>query len=296
MNHEDFFKIKDGWNLEIENLKEEQLVHYGSNLLCGNGYLGYRGTLEEWGKDQYQACIVSDTYDKADGKWKELSNSPNALITEVMIAGKKFGDYPGQDLMNTELDFNYKYGFFKRISESKKDNEARIISERFASYDNLHLIANNYQLKNIEEKEVELKLGINGDVWDLNGTHLENFRGEYDSNKNIIYLKANTVESKITLVTALSFKFKKGEIKINLLTGSKRVGYWNIKVAAQLARGEEMPQRVYLPTHFVMTEETAKELKEKGFNVDRELKSWVTPDRALELFDNFRAELGPENN
>ena len=58
MNHEDFFKIKDDWNLQIESLDEEQLVHYGSNLLCGNGYLGYRGTLEEWGKEQYQACVI----------------------------------------------------------------------------------------------------------------------------------------------------------------------------------------------------------------------------------------------
>ena len=213
MNHEDFFEIKDDWNLQIKSLKEDQLVHYGSNLLCGNGYLGYRGTLEEWGKEEYQACVITDTYDMADGKWRELSNSPNALTAEVMVAGEKVGDYPAEDQMTTELDFNFKYGLFKRISKSKADNNYEIVSERFASYDNLHLIANNYQLNNLGRKEVELKLGINGDVWDLNGTHLENFSGEYDSNENILYLKANTVESKITLVTALSFKFKKGEIK-----------------------------------------------------------------------------------
>ncbi|MFN2340213.1 MAG: glycosyl hydrolase family 65 protein [Halanaerobium sp.] len=213
MNHQDFFKIKDEWNLQIENLKEEQLVHYGSNLLCGNGYLGYRGTLEEWGKDEYQACIVTDTYDMADGKWRELSNAPNALTTEVKLDGEKIGDYPAQTKITTELDFNYKYGIFKRTSHLKNESDFEIVSERFASYDNLHLIANNYQLNNVEQNQVELKLGIDGDLWDLNGSHLENFSGEYDSNKNILYLKANTGESKITLVTALSFKFKKGKIK-----------------------------------------------------------------------------------
>ena len=213
MNHEDFFKIKDDWNLQIKSLKEEQLVHYGSNLLCGNGYLGYRGTLEEWGKKQYQACIITDTYDMADGKWRELSNSPNALTTELMVEEEKIGDYPGQLKMNTELDFNFKYGVFKRRSESKIDSDIEIISERFASYDNLHLIANNYKIKNLGEKDAELKIGINGDVWDLNGSHLENFSSEYDSNKNILYLKANTGESKTTLVTALSFKFKEAKVK-----------------------------------------------------------------------------------
>ncbi|RQD78113.1 MAG: hypothetical protein D5S01_01820, partial [Halanaerobium sp. MSAO_Bac5] len=73
MAEQSLFKLKDGWNLEIPEIDENQIVNYGSNLLCGNGYLAYRGTLEEWGKDQYKACIVSDTYDMADGKWRELS-------------------------------------------------------------------------------------------------------------------------------------------------------------------------------------------------------------------------------
>jgi kojibiose phosphorylase len=213
LNHEDFFKVKDGWNLEIESLKEEQFVHYGSNLLCGNGYLGYRGTLDEWDKERYQACVITDTYDLADGKWKELSNSPNALAAELKVDGQRFGDYPEQNQMTTELNFNYKYGIFRRKSNSKTDNNLEIVSERFASYDNLHLIANNYQISKIGKNKIELKLGINGDVWDLNGPHLENFKGKYDSQNNILYLKANTVESKIPLVTALSFKFIKGKIK-----------------------------------------------------------------------------------
>ncbi|PUU89890.1 MAG: glycoside hydrolase family protein, partial [Halanaerobium sp.] len=179
MDYQDFFKIKDDWNIKIEELKDEQLVHYGSNLLCGNGYLGYRGTLEEWGKDEYQACVITDTYDMADGKWRELSNSPNALFTEVKIGGEKLGDYPDEDLMTTELDFDYKYGVFKRNSRAK-NSTAEIVSERFASYDNLHLIANKYQLNNLEENKVEIRLGIKGDIWDLNGSHLENFSGEYD--------------------------------------------------------------------------------------------------------------------
>lgn len=87
---------------------------------------------------------------------------------------------------------------------------------------------------------------------------------------------------------------KRGDILIDLLTGSTRVGYWNVKVAAELARGKKFDQKVYLPTHFVMNEETAASLKEKGYNVDKELHSWVTPDGALELFYGYREELGPQ--
>lgn len=238
MNYQDFFEIKDDWNLQIKSLKEEQLVHYGSNLLCGNGYLGYRGTLEEWGKEQYQACVITDTYDMADGKWRELSNSPNALTTEVVFGGEKIGDYPEQNRMKTELNFNFKYGVFERISKFQKNKDIKILSERFASYDNLHLIANNYQLKNIEDDVIELKLGINGDVWDLNGSHLENFSGEYDANKNILYLKAETGESKITLVTALSFKFKKGKMKNIKVENEKKSIYLLIDLEAEAEKIE----------------------------------------------------------
>ncbi|TDQ00006.1 kojibiose phosphorylase [Halanaerobium saccharolyticum] len=229
MDYQDFFKIKDDWNIKIEELKDEQLVHYGSNLLCGNGYLGYRGTLEEWGKDEYQACVITDTYDMADGKWRELSNSPNALFTEVKIGGEKLGDYPDEDLMTTELDFDYKYGVFKRNSRAK-NSTAEIVSERFASYDNLHLIANKYQLNNLEENKVEIRLGIKGDIWDLNGSHLENFSGEYDSEKNILYLKANTVEKNIDLITALSFDFKKGDIESLKVENEEKSIYLLLKI------------------------------------------------------------------
>ncbi|AYO29207.1 sugar ABC transporter substrate-binding protein [Biomaibacter acetigenes] len=88
-----------------------------------------------------------------------------------------------------------------------------------------------------------------------------------------------------------SEKIKNGEIVADLLTGAKRVGYWNIKVATQLAKGEKMENKVYLPTHFVMQEETAKKMKEAGI---LEGKSVVTPNEAIRLFDAYQEELGPK--
>lgn len=215
MSENELFKAVDGWNLEINNFQEEQIVNYGSNLLCGNGYLGYRGTLEEWDKEQYKACIVSDTYDMADGKWRELVNAPDGLYTELKIDGEKIGHYPGEADAETKLAFDYKNGVFKRNTLIKNNkNTIEINSERFASYKNVHLIASRWELNNLAEvDQLELKLGIDGDVWNLNGEHLENFKGEYDSEKQIIYLESNTVERKIDLVTALSFKLEKAEIE-----------------------------------------------------------------------------------
>ncbi|MCC3145547.1 glycoside hydrolase family 65 protein [Halanaerobium sp. Z-7514] len=208
MAEQSLFKLKDGWNLEIPEIDENQIVNYGSNLLCGNGYLAYRGTLEEWGKDQYKACIVSDTYDMADGKWRELSNAPDGLYSRISIDGQDFAHDPGSLDLKTELNFNYRYGIFERQTQSnREERNYQILSARFASYDNLHLIANQYTVSGTEKAEVlKFKIGIDGDVWDLNGTHLKNFSSDYDSEKNILYIKAETVEEEIEVVTALSFK------------------------------------------------------------------------------------------
>ena len=100
------FEVIDGWNLKINNFDKEQIVNYGSNLLCGNGYLGYRGTLEEWNKEQYKACIVSDTYDMADEKWRELTNTPDGLFTQIYIDKRKIGHYPGSKYADTKLGFD----------------------------------------------------------------------------------------------------------------------------------------------------------------------------------------------
>jgi len=210
LSKKQLFDVIDGWNLKISNFDNQQIVNYGSNLLCGNGYLGYRGTLEEWNKDQYKAAVISDTYDMADGKWRELSNAPDGLYTEVKADGDEIGHYPGRKNAETQLFFNYKYGIFKRETLMTEEAGAgiKIDSQRFASYKNLHLIANKFKITNLDKaNNLKVKLGFDADLWNLNGEHLQDFEADYDSDSNIIYIRAYTVENKIELAAALSFRF-----------------------------------------------------------------------------------------
>jgi len=82
-----------------------------------------------------------------------------------------------------------------------------------------------------------------------------------------------------------------GEFYLDLLTGSKRVGYWNVKIGAKLAAGEKAPSSIlYLPSHFVMTDEVAAQVKEWGL---AEGISILSPQEAIEMADNYQADLGP---
>jgi trehalose/maltose hydrolase-like predicted phosphorylase len=77
----------DGWAIFEEEFVPDQLVTTGSNYMIGNGYLGYRGTFADDRRDQYVGCVLSDTYDNADGRWKELVTVPNGLYTELTVDG-----------------------------------------------------------------------------------------------------------------------------------------------------------------------------------------------------------------
>jgi len=84
---------------------------------------------------------------------------------------------------------------------------------------------------------------------------------------------------------------QKGEIVADLLTGSARVGYWNVAVGAMLARGVKVPQKVYLPTHFVMNPDTAQLLKDRGMDLSK--VDWVKPENGMKIFYRAGEELGP---
>jgi len=78
-----------------------------------------------------------------------------------------------------------------------------------------------------------------------------------------------------------------GEIVCDVLTGLKRIGAWNAKVGAALARGAELDEIVYLPPYYVMEEETHNMVIERGFKEDI---PWVTPEEAIKIADSAYVE------
>ncbi|MFC4597279.1 sugar ABC transporter substrate-binding protein [Cohnella hongkongensis] len=80
-----------------------------------------------------------------------------------------------------------------------------------------------------------------------------------------------------------------GEMLVDVLTGAERVGYWNVAAAARIAKGSEMPIDLFMPTYFVMSDETAAMLKDKGLEIE-----YITPEKAVEVGKDYSNELGPD--
>jgi ribose transport system substrate-binding protein len=82
--------------------------------------------------------------------------------------------------------------------------------------------------------------------------------------------------------------FASGSMVIDVLTGAYRVGYWNIAVAARLAKGETFPKDLYMPTYLVTTDATAAELEKGGLKIKH-----ITPEKAKEIAGDYANEFGP---
>lgn len=70
-----------------------------------------------------------------------------------------------------------------------------------------------------------------------------------------------------------------------VLTGAKRVGYWNVKMAVKLANGEELEHKNYLKSHLIMKDD----LKEKveGWGIGYDGMSIITPETGITMFDDM---------
>ena len=77
------------WIIRESGFDPERIAHHGNKFMIGNGVLGYRGTLEEFGKKELTATIVAGLYDQVGGKWREPVNAPNGLDTKVYWNGTR---------------------------------------------------------------------------------------------------------------------------------------------------------------------------------------------------------------
>ncbi|TVQ24310.1 MAG: glycoside hydrolase family 65 protein [Spirochaetaceae bacterium] len=206
MQLRDNLATESGWDIIEQRFETGQLVTNGSNFMTGNGYLGYRGTFPEWRKAEYVGCVVSDTYDNADGKWTELCTVPNGLFAEAELVDIVSDRSPVSlfegNTFSYERSLNVRYGVQRRSVEWGRGNEIEVSirDARFASYTDLHLLCQTYSLYAHSDMKVRFTAGIDGDIWSLNGEHFSDREcGEQDGS---LYFDCVTQEKGVPLTVA----------------------------------------------------------------------------------------------
>ena len=87
---------------------------HGSKYLIGNGFMGYRGTMEEYSAKELVAVNLAGLFDKNGDSWRESVNAPNPLFTRVYV-GDKYLDMLYSNVSFHKQSLDIKKGFhFKR--------------------------------------------------------------------------------------------------------------------------------------------------------------------------------------
>src|SRR5579863_10324588 len=81
--------MKDLWSISTAEHTDgkETIMRRGNVYQIANGYMGYRGTLDEFSSEQLVGITLAGIYDRVGSAWRESVNAPNGGFTGVSMGG-----------------------------------------------------------------------------------------------------------------------------------------------------------------------------------------------------------------
>lgn len=197
------------WRIKSDGISENDILSNGNRMLIGNGYMGYRGTLEEMSLHNMPSLILNGVYDRHENKWREPVNFPNPFFIQISSGKKIFNIQNTESLKTHSQEINYRYGVFSRKTEW---DDICVQSRRFASMEIQHLMCLEYSITAKKNCSIKIECKIDTDVYDCNGPHFEKlpdvptetntFFKDSVNEKNIISVLCKTLELKIPFVVS----------------------------------------------------------------------------------------------
>lgn len=188
------------WLIIKQGFQKEEIATNGNRFLCGNGYLGIRGTLEEFEKESLPAINLGGIYDKVGDGWREPLNAPNPLYTRIIVDGE-YNLLPEKEAEEHVQQVDYRHGIVRRKTAFKTPKGCvEIIAERFAHMEKKHLICMRYYVSADYQAEIVLETGIDADVWDINGPHYDEISMQTDNDMLVVETTTHENHDKVVVV------------------------------------------------------------------------------------------------
>src|SRR5580704_15113401 len=133
---------ESAWNFRVSAFDPEDVELNGNRFLLANGYMGYRGTLEEYGKKQRVGCVLAGVYDKVGDAWREPINAPNPLYTLISVDGEPLSVLSAP-VREHEQGLDFHVGVHRRATKFAlpDGNVVTVRSERFVDASDVHLMS-----------------------------------------------------------------------------------------------------------------------------------------------------------
>jgi nigerose phosphorylase len=179
---------------------KEAIMRNGNIYQISNGYMGYRGTLDEFGPEQLVGITLSGIYDRVGDAWREPVNAPNGGYTKIYVDGEEVSALRTKIKSHKQTLYLKNAKFERTTKFDVNGKEVTINSERFLSIDRPNLLALKYSFSCDAGAEITVNTGIDFNIWDLNGPHLLGFSCTLDG--GVLIVDAKTNESGIPLAVA----------------------------------------------------------------------------------------------
>ncbi len=175
----------------------------GTLFQLANGYMGWRGTLDEAGPAEAAGITLAGIFDQVGSAWREPVNAPNGGYTRVLLDGVELtgpedraslpayggakgdqGPAPTREkredgplkmaaVASHRQTLHFANALLERETTFARDGKKLTVrSTRFLSADEPHVGVVRFAVRCDHDADLAIRTGIDGHIWDLNGPHL----------------------------------------------------------------------------------------------------------------------------
>lgn len=194
--------MKQLWSISTDEAAggKESLMRRGNVYQIANGYMGYRGTLDEFGPDEAVGITLAGLFDQVGSAWREPVNAPNGGFTQVALDGVPLSALV-RPVERHRQTLQFANALFSRETVFRSRRKRLTLrSERFLSADNPHLGIVRLSVCCDRPADITIRSGIDANIWDLNGPHLP--RLEMEQRDGVLLVHGRTHELRKQVVVA----------------------------------------------------------------------------------------------
>lgn len=187
--------MKNLWEISTTECTgdRESIMRRASLYQLANGYMGCRGTLDEFGPDESAGVTLAGLYDQVGAAWREPVNAPNGAYTRVTADGVELSARD-ESVVRHRQTLRFADAVLERETVfAVGGKQVTIRSARFLSADQPNLGVVRFSVECDREADLVLRTGIDGHIWDLNGPHLPKLTA--DRRDGVLCTEGRTHES-----------------------------------------------------------------------------------------------------
>lgn len=178
----------------------EAIMLRGNVYQIANGAMGCRGTLDEFGPDEAVGVTLAGIYDQVGTAWREPVNAPNAAYTRVTLDGVGLSALDATVVAHRQTLHFENARFERETTFGVGGKKLTLRSSRFLSADQPNLGVVELSVSCDADADVTVDTGIDANIWDLNGPHLEEV--SFSQEEGVLVVEARTHEEKKWVVVA----------------------------------------------------------------------------------------------